>query len=124
MRSVRMRFQPWQYRTEKEFAGDETDITGYSIAARDGDLGRVDQATYETGASHLVINTGPWIFGRKVLLPAGVVERIDTGEKKIYVDRTKDQIKDAPEYDDTFAENAQYREQLGDYYTGIHIPHM
>ena len=35
-----------------------------------------------------------------VLLPAGVVERIDTAEKKIYVDRTKDQIKNAPEYDE------------------------
>jgi hypothetical protein len=118
-----MRFQPWQYRIETGFAGDETDITGFSIAALDGDIGRVDQATYETGASYLVVDTGPWIFGRKVMLPAGVVERIDTAEKKVHVDRTKDQIKDAPEYDDTFAENAKYREQLGNY-AGLHIPHM
>jgi hypothetical protein len=30
-----------------------------------------------------VVDTGPWIFGRKVLLPAGVVERIDTVEHKV-----------------------------------------
>jgi hypothetical protein len=30
------------------------------------------------------------------MLPAGLVERIDATEKKVYVDRTKDQIKDAP----------------------------
>jgi hypothetical protein len=119
-----MRFQPWQYRTETGFVGEETDLTGFSIAAVDGDIGRVDQATYETGASHLVIDTGPWIFGRKVMLPAGVVERIDTAEKTVYVDRTKDQIKDAPEYDDTFADNAEYRQQLGNYYTGTYIPRM
>jgi hypothetical protein len=120
-----MRFQPWRYRTKTRSAGDVTDITGFSITALDGDFGHVDRATYETGASYLVIDTGPWIFGRKVLLPAGVVERIDTTEKKVYVDRTKDQIKDAPEYDETFAENARYREQLGDYYyTDLHIPHM
>jgi hypothetical protein len=71
-----------------------------------------------------VVDTGPWIFGRKVMLPAGVVERIDTAEKTVYVDRTKAEIKDAPEYDDAVAENSQYREQLGNYYTGLYIPHM
>jgi hypothetical protein len=119
-----MRFHPWQYRTKTGVAGEQPDITGYSITAVDGDIGRIDQATYETGASYLVIDTGPWIFGRKVMLPAGVVERIDTAEKKVYVDRTQDEIKDAPEYDDAFAENAQYREQLGNYYTGFYIPRM
>ena len=119
-----MAFQPWQYRTEAGFVGAETDLTGFSIAAIDGDIGRVDWATYETGMAHLVIDTGPWIFGRRVMLPAGVVERIDTAEKKVYVDRTKDQIKDAPEYDDTFAENTEYRERLGEYYTGTYIPRM
>jgi hypothetical protein len=58
------------------------------------------------------------------MLPAGVVERIDTAEKKVYVDRTRAQIKDAPEYDDMLAENAEYREQLGNYYTGTYIPRM
>jgi hypothetical protein len=119
-----MRFQPWQYRTETGFSADAIDLTGYSIAAVDGDIGRVDEATHETGASHLVIDTGPWIFGRRVMLPAGVVERIDTAEKMVYVDRTKDQIKDAPDYYDTFADNAEYREQLGNYYTGTYIPRM
>jgi hypothetical protein len=35
------------------------DLTGYSIAAVDGDIGRIDRATYER-ASYLVIDTGPW----------------------------------------------------------------
>jgi hypothetical protein len=59
------------------------ELTGYTIAAADGDIGKVDSATYETGASYLIVDTGPWIFGRKVMLPAGVVERIDTVEEKI-----------------------------------------
>jgi hypothetical protein len=111
-----MAFQPWQYRIETGFTGDDFDLTGYSIAAVDGDIGHVDQATNDVGASYLVVDTGPWIFGRKVLLPAGVVERIDTAAKKIYVDRTKDQIKDAPEYDE-LADDAQYRDRLGGYYS-------
>jgi hypothetical protein len=119
-----MAFQPWEYQTESGFVGGELDLTGYSIAAVDGDIGRVDEATHETGESYLVVDTGPWIFGRRVMLPAGVVERIDIAEKTVYVDRTKDQIKDAPEYDDTLAENAEYRQQLGNYYTGTYIPRM
>jgi hypothetical protein len=50
------------------------------------------------------------------MLPAGVVERIDTAEKKIYVDRTKDQIKNAPGYDQT-VDDTQYRERLSSYYS-------
>jgi PRC-barrel domain len=111
----RMPFRAWEYRTETGLTGDEVDLAGYPVAAVDGDIGHVDEATYPVGSSYLVVDTGPWIFGRKVLLPAGVVERIDTVEKKVYVDRTKDQIKAAPEYDQT-VDDAQYRDRLGGYY--------
>jgi hypothetical protein len=114
-----MAFQPWEYRTDTAGITSGADLSGYSIAALDGDIGHVDRATIELGASHLVVDTGPWIFGRKVMLPAGVVERIDTVEKKVYVDRTKDQIKAAPEYDE-FVDDATYRNRLGDYYTGTY----
>ena len=98
-----MAVQPWEYRTETASTGYDADLTGYSVAAVDGDIGHVDQATDELlGSSYLVVDTGPWIFGRKVLLPAGVVKRIDTLEHKVYVARTKHQIKAAPAYDDWF----------------------
>jgi hypothetical protein len=97
-----MALQPLLYRHETGFTG-EAGLTGYSIAAVDGDIGHVDEASNELlVSSYLVVDTGPWIFGRKVLLPAGVVQRIDTAEKKVYIDRTKDQIKAAPEYMDWF----------------------
>jgi hypothetical protein len=114
-RQERMAFQPWEYRPETGLTGPDVDLTGYSIAAVDGDIGHVGEATYELGSSYLVVVTGAWIFGRKVLLPAGVVERIDTVEQKVYLDRTKDQIKAAPEYDQT-VDDAQYRDRLGGYY--------
>ena len=42
-----MAFQPWEYRTESGSAGDDVDLTGYSIAAVDGDIGHVDEAINE-----------------------------------------------------------------------------
>jgi hypothetical protein len=91
------------------------DLVGYEVEATDGGIGKVDKASYEVDAAYLVVDTGPWIFGKTVLLPAGVVQHIDHTERKVFVDRTKDQIKGSPEYDpDTFT--PEYRERIGSYY--------
>ncbi|GAB1691536.1 PRC-barrel domain containing protein [Krasilnikovia sp. M28-CT-15] len=94
------------------------DLVGYHVEALDGRIGSIDEATYDVGGALLVVDTGPWIFGRKVMLPAGTVQRVAHEDRKVYVDRTKDQIKSSPEYDkDTFS-TPEYRERVGDYYTG------
>ena len=64
----------------------------------DGSIGKIDEATYEVGKSFIIVDTGPWIFHHKVMLPAGVVERVDEADEKVWVNRTKEQIKDSPEY--------------------------
>ena len=95
--------------------GDALDITGYKVEALDGSIGKVDRATYQTKGSYIVVDTGPWIFGKKVVLPAGVLDSIDRDEATVFVHRTKDEIKDSPEYDDTRFDEA-YRNDLGTYY--------
>ena len=94
----------------------DADITGYDVEALDGSIGHVDEATYEVGASYIVVDTGPWIFGKKVMLPAGVIRSIDTGEEKIFVNRTKDEIKNAPELEESGGLEEAYRDELGTYY--------
>ena len=91
-RTVKMAFQPWEYRPDAGFAKG-ADLTGYTVVAVDGDVGHVE-ATYDSRPAYLEVGIGSF-FGREVMLPAGLVERIDSIEKKVYVDRTKDQIKDA-----------------------------
>jgi hypothetical protein len=94
----------------------DMDVTGFEVEAIDGGIGKVDEATDEAGASYLVIDTGPWIFGKKVLVPAGIVDRIDLDEQKAYVNRTKDEIKSAPEFDPSRYREETYRDELGSYY--------
>ena len=53
---------------------------------------------------------------KKVMLPAGVVRGIDETEEKVFVNRTKEQIKNAPEYDDSLVADDTYRSGLGSYY--------
>ena len=102
----------WTYRG----ATTATDITGFGVEAIDGSIGKIDEATYDVGTSYLVVDTGPWIFGKKVMLPAGVVDRIDTADEKVYVHRTKDQIKNAPEFDEDAYRDEPYRTELSGYY--------
>jgi len=92
------------------------DLTGFDVDAADGSIGKVDEATQEVGESYLVVDTGPWILGKKVLLPAGLVERVDRDEEKIWVDRTKDEIEQAPEFDKDTYGSADYRSSVGGYY--------
>ena len=75
-------------------------------------VGKVDEATYEVGRSYVVVDTGPWIFGKKVMLPAGTVRGIDETEEIVFVNRTKDQIKHAPEYDEAVAQAEELVAQL------------
>ena len=49
------------------------DLTGFKVDARDGSIGKVDEATHEAAGSFIVVDTGPWIFGKKVMIPAGAL---------------------------------------------------
>jgi len=104
----------WNY-SDETFGAD---VTGYSVEATDGGIGKVDEATNDVGSSYIVVDTGPWIFGKKVMLPAGVIDRVDREDEKVYVSRSKDEIKNAPPFDDTQYRDDPYRDELGAYYGG------
>ncbi|MGA3256313.1 MAG: hypothetical protein ABSD32_19830 [Mycobacterium sp.] len=91
------------------------DVTGFKVEAADGSIGKVDESTNEAGASYLIVDTRVWIFGKKVILPAGLIQRVDRDQEKLYIAPTKDQIKDAPEFDDDASED--YRSAVNDYYS-------
>ena len=93
------------------------DLIGYSIEATDGSIGKIDDATSEAGGSYVVVDTGPWIFGKHVLIPAGVIDRIDQDSETVYVSLAKEEIKNSPEWDDERGVDESYRAQVGDYYT-------
>jgi hypothetical protein len=92
------------------------DLSGFKVESLDGGIGKVDEATYEAGSSFVVVDTGPWIFGKKVMLPAGVIRDIDLDTETVFVNRTKDQIKNAPEFDEERYRDDAYRKELGGYY--------
>ena len=107
----------WSYRDTAGRTPGSSNLVGYHVHATDGNIGKVDEDSNAVGTSSIVVDTGPWIFGRKVVLPAGTINRVDDADKTVYVDLTKDQIKNSPELDETTTgDDATYRERLGNYY--------
>ena len=107
----------WNYRTDlSQDIGNN--VVGYDVAAADGDIGKIDEASTDAGRNYFVVDTGFWIFGKKRLIPAGVVTGIDHDDRKVHVSMTKDQIKSAPDYDADGAteRDDRYYESFGAYY--------
>lgn len=91
------------------------------MEATDGSLGKITETSNEAGSSHVVVDTGPSIFVTKRLVPAGAITSVDHDQQLAFVDMTKDQIKDAPEFDrDGWGDDSRarhdeyYRDYTGD----------
>ena len=107
----------WTYPSAIDARVSGRNVVGYGVEALDGSIGKVDDATYDVSGSYIVVDTGPWILGKKVMLPAGVIRDVDHDDEKIFVNRTKEQIKNAPEFERTsLTRDDEYRGRLGSYY--------
>jgi hypothetical protein len=86
---------------------------GYDVEATDGSIGTIHEATNDAASSYLVVDTGSWIFGKQRLIPAGVIQRVDDEERKVFVSMTKDEVKSAPDFE---ARDRDDRDRYETYY--------
>jgi uncharacterized protein (TIGR02271 family) len=102
------------------------DIKGFSVYDYSNDkIGSVhDIIVDETGRfRYLVIDTGFWIFGKKVLLPVGRAS-VDYSQKRIYAQGlSKEQAETLPEYDEDMTIDYDYEEQVRGVYRGVEYNH-
>jgi len=78
------------------------DLHGFTIGAVDGDIGTVmecyfDDLTYTV--RYVVVDTGGWLSGRKVLLSPIAFRAMDWENKRIVADLTKAQVEASPDID-------------------------
>jgi PRC-barrel domain len=94
-------------------------INGYAIEASDGDIGTVSDFLFDDASwlvRWLVVDTGNWLSGRKVLLPPIVLGRPYAKDRVFAVKLTKQQIKDSPEIDTDRPVSRQMETSVHDYY--------
>jgi uncharacterized protein (TIGR02271 family) len=91
-------------------------LDDYSVYADDDNkVGSVEDGLFDdiTGQfRYLIVDTGVWIFGKKVLLPIGKAE-FDTNQRRVYVrGLTKEQVEKLPEYDRNKAIDYEHEESV------------
>jgi uncharacterized protein (TIGR02271 family) len=95
------------------FGGD--DIKGYDVYTETEEkVGGVYDALIDDSGRfrYLVIDTGFWVFGKKVLVPVGRVQ-MDYDRHRVYVTgMTKQQAENLPEYNDTMTVDYDYEERV------------
>ncbi|MEZ4864980.1 MAG: PRC-barrel domain-containing protein [Caldilineaceae bacterium] len=78
------------------------DLRGFTIAATDGEIGSVDDFYFDDQSweiRYVVVDTGPWILGRRVLISAVVMEAPQWESEILPVRLTKDQVENSPDID-------------------------
>ena len=76
-------------------------VSGHHIQALDGEIGHVQDFIIddETWAiRYLIIDTHNWWPGRKVLVSPQWIESVSWGERKVFVNLSREAIKQSPEY--------------------------
>jgi len=108
----------WIWTLEQPSTGrvDPRDLVDFDVEATDGRIGKVDEATDEAGSGSIVVDTGFWIFGKKRMIPAGLVASVDHEGRTVYLSCTKEQVERAPDYDEIRAGDPSFREEVGSYF--------
>jgi hypothetical protein len=94
-------------------------LNDYGIAATDGRLGTVIDLLFEDASWRIrwmVVDTGNWLSGRKVLLPASVLGHPDSTRREFAAGLTMQQVKESPDIDTKRPVSRQRETDIYDYY--------
>jgi uncharacterized protein YrrD len=98
------------------------EVTGYDIHATDGHIGEVEDFLVDDGTwmiEFLVIDTGHWFPGKKVLISPESINEIDWQTSAIIINTTIDHVKSSPEYDPKQELTAAHTSMHHDHYNSL-----
>ena len=99
------------------------ELKGYRIHGVDGKVGELDDFIIDDNTwklHYLVIDTGGWLPGKRVLLSPKCIEEISWADATIFINLPADEIEKGPEYDPSNAVNVLHENLLYDYYGRPH----
>ena len=96
-----------------------TKLRGAVLRAQDGEIGSVDDILFDDElwtARYLVVNTGGWLNGRKVLIAPAALGLLDGDRQALRVKLTRDQVEGSPGVDTDKPVSRQWETDYHDYY--------
>jgi uncharacterized protein YrrD len=94
-------------------------VSDYSVQAQDGDLGHVEDFIVDDESwtiRYLIINTGNWWPGKKVLVSPLWIGRVSWADSKVFIKLSREKIKASPEYTDDSLVTRDYEIGLHEHY--------
>jgi uncharacterized protein YrrD len=98
------------------------DLEGLKIKAEDGEIGHIADAYVDDSnwaVRYLVVATGPWLFGKRVLISPNSVERIDWAGSSVCVRLSTEQVRNSPDID---TDRPISRQQEAEYHLYYNFP--
>ena len=95
------------------------DIEKCTLHATDGDIGQVKDLYFDDHAwvvRYLIVDTGSWLFDRKVLISPISIQKPDWPEHSLPAAITRDQVKNSPDVDTDKPVSRQHEAQYLGYY--------
>lgn len=92
---------------------------GATIRATDGDIGSLDDVYFDDSTwqiRYVVVDTGGWLSGRKVLLAPSALGKIDVGRRSLAVNMSRGRVENSPGIDTDKPVSRQYETRLHEYY--------
>lgn len=102
---------------------DNQDVKGLGLYSGVEKIGSVEDVLVDESGKfrYLVVNTGIWILGKKVLLPIGRA-RIDYNDDRVYTENlTKEQAEALPEFTDDKLIDYDHEEQVRNVYRSSNL---
>jgi sporulation protein YlmC with PRC-barrel domain len=94
-------------------------VSGYHIQASDGEIGHIEDFIIDDekwAIRYLIINAQNWWPGKEVLVSPKWTERISWNDSKIFINLTRETIKQSPEYTETSPLTRDYEIGLHKHY--------
>ena len=91
----------------------------YTLFATDGEIGKVEEI-YFSGSNwcvrYLVVNTGSWLVGRRVLISPVAIGDLNEKEGELYIELGREQIENSPPLSSDKPVSRQYEQEYLRYY--------
>ncbi|GJL66955.1 MAG: hypothetical protein NPIRA05_19260 [Nitrospirales bacterium] len=94
-------------------------IQGKTIKATDGEIGHCVDLLFDERywtARYLVVQTGSWLLGKKVIVPIISVEHVDPDTGEIEVKLSREKIENAPDIETDAPVSRRQEMSISDYY--------
>jgi uncharacterized protein YrrD len=90
-------------------------VTGYRIHATDGEIGHVEDFIVDDenwAIGYLVINTGKWLPGRKVLVSPKWIKSVNWADSSVYLDHSRQSVENSIDFESSEANLRDYKGYL------------